>query len=198
MIEKDIVIPGDQLGVIEEFSPQKNCFADEEGNVFTLTWGKKVVDKEKHQVSVYPSRRIFTPRRGSIVLGYVTEIRRQNATLKLSFFKVGKTFENVKTKYMASLSIMNLSNRYIKNMYDGVRPGDWIIAKINKIEFNGSISVSVYGSRDLGVIYASCYKCAKEVSKVIKRNLLRCTHCGTTQTRVLSSDYPITDSSRFF
>ena len=82
-------------------------------------------------------------------------------------------------------------------MYDGVRPGDWIIAKIIKVEFNGSISISLYGSRDLGVIYASCFVCAKEVDKVIKRDLLRCNHCGATQSRILSSEFPLHKSNRF-
>ena len=82
-------------------------------------------------------------------------------------------------------------------MYDGIRPGDWIIAKIIKVEFNGNMSVSLYGSRDLGVIYASCFVCAKEVEKVIKRDLLRCTHCGATQSRILSSEFPLNKSSRF-
>ena len=193
MSNKDVVIPGEILGVIEEYAPSMNCF-EHENTIYSTVYGEKVIDKENKQVSVIPKRQIFTPKRGSIALGFVSEIRRQNAFIEISFFKVGKSFIDVKTKYKANLSITNLSNRYVKYMYDGVRPGDWIIAKIIKVEFNGNMSVSMYGSRDLGVIYASCFVCGQEISKSIKRDLIRCQHCGTTQSRVLSSECPLSKS----
>ena len=194
---KEIVIPGDIIGVIEEYTPNKNCYENENGDIVSTVYGEKVIDKEKLQVSVYPHRRIYTLRRGSIVLGYVTEIRRQNANIEIAHIKIGNSFKELKTTYKASLSITNLSQRYVKHMYDGLRPGDWIIAKIIKIDFSGNINLSLYGSRDLGVIFASCFICGHEVTKVIKRDLLRCNNCGATQSRILSSDFPLNKSKRF-
>ena len=71
MTDKEVVCPGDQLGVIEEFTPQNNCF-EQEGAVFATHIGEKTIDKEKHQVAVMEKRRIYIPRRGSIELGYIT------------------------------------------------------------------------------------------------------------------------------
>ena len=192
-----MVCPGDQLGVIEEFTPQNNCF-EQEGVVFATHIGEKTIDKEKHQVAVMTKRRIYIPRRGSIALGYITEVRRQAATVEIAHFKVGKSFKDFKTKYSAQLAVSNLSSRFIKNLYDGVRPGDWIICKVSKLDFNGNMDVSLYGSREFGVISASCFVCGKEIDRVVKRNLLRCNNCGATQPRVLSSDFPIQRSLKFY
>lgn len=197
MEEKEFVCPGDQLGVIEEFTPQNNCY-EQEGLVISSVFGEKILNKEKHQINVIPIKRIYTPRRGSIALGYITEVRRQNASVEIANFKVGKFFRDFKTKYTASLSVSNLSSRYIKNLYDGVRPGDWIICKIVKLEFNGNMDVSLYGSREFGVISASCFVCGKEIERVVKRNLLKCQNCGTTQPRVLSSDFPLKKSLKYY
>ena len=197
MQDKEFACPGDQLGVIEEFTPQHNCF-EQEGVIFSSTFGERVVDKEKHQVNIFPFKKIYTPRRGSIALGRIIEVRRQTATVEIAHFKVGKAFKDFKTKFTAALSVSNLSSRYIKNLYDGVRPGDWIICKIVKIEFNGNIDVSLYGAREFGVISASCFVCGKEIDRVVKRNLLKCNNCGTTQPRVLSSDFPINRSLKYY
>ena len=197
MEEKDFVCPGDQLGVIEEFTPQNNCF-EMEGAVYSSTMGEKVLDKEKHQITIFPKKRIYTPRRGSIALGYISEVRRQSATVEIAYFKVGKRFKDFKTKFNAQLSVSNLSRRYIKNLYDGVRPGDWIICKIVKLDFNGNIDVSLFGSREFGVIAASCFVCGKEIDWVVKRNLIRCRNCGVTQPRVLSSDFPLSKSLKYY
>lgn len=197
MTEKNYVCPGDQLGVIEEFTPQNNCF-EADGAVYSSTMGEQYLDKEKHQITISAKKRIYVPRRGSIALGYITEVRRQTATVEIAHFKVGKTFKDFKTKFNAQLSVANLSSRYIKNLYDGIRPGDWIICKISRLDFNGNIDVSLYGSREFGVISASCFICGKEIDRVIKRNLLRCNNCGATQPRVLSSDFPIQKSLKFY
>ena len=169
----DFVCPGDQLGVIEEFTPQYNCY-EQDGAVYASVFGRRAVDKEKHQVNVSALKRIYVPRRGSIALGYITEVRRQTASVEIAHFKIGKEFRDFKTKFNAQLSVSNLSSRYIKNLYDGVRPGDWIICKIVKLEFNGNIDVSLYGGREFGVVAASCFVCGQEVDRVVKRNLLKC------------------------
>ena len=195
--EKEFICPGDQLGVIEEFTPQNNCY-EQEGAVFSSVFGERWLDKERHQINVVPKRKIYTPRRGSIALGFITEVRRQNASVEIAHFKVGKQFKDFKTKYNAQLSVANLSSRFIKNLYDGVRPGDWLICKVVKLDFNGNMDVSLYGSREFGVITASCYVCGHEVDRVVKRNLLKCNDCGATQPRVLSSDFPLSRSLKYY
>lgn len=197
MSEKEFICPGDQLGVIEEFTPQNNCY-EQEGAVISSVFGERWLDKERHQINVVPKRKIYTPRRGSIALGFITEVRRQTATVEIAHFKVGKQFKDFQTKFTAQLSVANLSSRFIKNLYDGVRPGDWIICKVVKIDFNGNMDVSLYGSREFGVISASCFVCGHEIERVVKRNLLKCNNCGATQPRVLSSDFPLSRSLRYY
>ena len=184
-----VAIPGDQLGVIEEFAPQKNCY-ERDGIIIAEYWGTKKIDHENHVVSVMPLKKIFMPRHGTIALGYVTEIRKQNASLILSHFRLSpksKKFFPVNSTYPANLHITNISERYIRNLYDGIRPGDYVFCKI--LSTDPEIRISIFGERELGVVYAACFACGHEITRTIKRNLLRCGNCGATQSRVLSSEF---------
>ena len=130
--ETTIVIPGEQLGVIEEFTPKTNCY-EHDGLIIAENWGTKHIDHEHHFVSVVPLKKIFIPRHGTIALGYVTEIRKQNASVVLSHFRItakNNTFVSTKTTYPANLHITNISDRYIRNLYDGIRPWDYVFCKI--------------------------------------------------------------------
>lgn len=188
-LDEQLVLPGQELGVIEEFLPADNCYEDEEnGTVVAAALGHLKV--EKHQASVAPKRKIFVPKRGSIALGMVAEIRKQTASIEIAHFKVGNVFKDMRTRYVATLHITNISDRYVRSMHDAVRPADWVLCKIIKYNpADGRMDVSLFGSRQLGVIYAACFQCNAEISKVVKRSLVRCSACGTTQSRTLSTDF---------
>ena len=130
---------------------------------------------------------MFSPKEGTIALGYVTELRKQIANVTLTHFKFGpnKKLESIKFTIKAIIHISNVSDRFIRSIHDGVRPGDYILCKI--IDTTPDYRVSLFGSRDLGVISATCYSCGQEVNRILKRNLLRCNNCGATQNRVLST-----------
>ncbi|MFW9927865.1 MAG: exosome complex RNA-binding protein Csl4 [Candidatus Thorarchaeota archaeon] len=187
--KENIVIPGEYLGVIEEFdtSTTKNCY-EQDGQIFSESWGIAKIDN-KHQLKITPRKRIRNPRPGTIALGIVTEIRKQSASVTLTHFRFEKekSFVSLNDNFSALLHISNLSDRYIRVLYDAVRPADYILCKIlaTKPEFR----VGLFGSRELGVIYAICYACGKEITRSIKRNLLKCNNCGATQPRVLSSHF---------
>ncbi|OLS19529.1 MAG: Exosome complex component Csl4 [Candidatus Heimdallarchaeota archaeon LC_3] len=180
-----IVTPGEVLGVIEEFSPGENCF-EIDGQVISETLGKFKQDKD-HLVNIIPCKEAFSPKEGAFALGYVTELRKQIANVTLTHFKFGKknSLQSIKFTIHAIIHISNVSDRFIRAIHDGVRPGDYILCKV--ISTSPDYRVSLFGSRDLGVISATCYSCGQEVNHVLKRNLLRCKNCGATQNRVLSS-----------
>lgn len=184
-INEKIVTPGEFLGVIEEFTPGKNCY-EVDGQLISESWGT-VKTTSEHQLKITPVKRIFVPRKGTIALGIVSELRRQSANITLTHFKMGyeRKFQSIKYSIPTMLHISNVSDRYIRAIHDGVRPGDYIICKI--LSTHPDNRVSLFGSHDLGVISAICYSCGQEVNRVVKRNLIRCNNCGATQNRVLSS-----------
>ncbi|MHA2365361.1 MAG: exosome complex RNA-binding protein Csl4 [Candidatus Hodarchaeales archaeon] len=188
---ENVVVPGEQLGVVEEFLPQDNCF-EEDGIVYSASWGEKV-QNQKHNVSV-KGKEVFSPSKGDIALAYVIEIRKQTASLHIAHFFNPKisAFEQKKYVYYGVIHVSNISDRYIRSMHDAVRPGDWIVCKV--IQFDSPLPISLFG-QDLGVIHASCFQCGHEVDRVLKRNLIRCTHCGTTQSRYLSRLFNKFDSN---
>lgn len=186
--EKRIVVPGDEIGVIEEFLPKYNCY-EKDGIIISENWGEVKVDSKKHQVRVIPTQRIQKIQRGTVAIGYITEIRRQkaNVTLIRFRFKNERDFKDIKATFPASLHISNMSDRYTRSIHDGVRPGDYVICKI--ISTNPDYRISLTGSRELGVIHAACFVCGAEVNRVVKRNLVRCNSCGATQNRILGNEF---------
>ena len=182
-----IVTPGEQLGVIEEFIPQNNCF-EEDGSVYSASWGI-VHNEKKHEVSVVSKKNTYnTPIKGAISLGYVTEIRKQTSNIILSYFKGDNNkFQPVKYRYSATLHVSNISDRFIRNTHDALRPGDWVICRVTN---DYPLAVSFFGSKHFGVIHAACFQCGKEIKgRRLKRNLIQCNSCGATQSRFLSFDY---------
>jgi exosome complex component CSL4 len=186
-----IVIPGEILGVIEEFTLGKNCF-EVDGQIVSESLGT-VKTSSEHQIKINPVKKVFVPRKGTIALGVVSELRRQSANVTLTHYKIGdgKYFQSIKYSSSAMLHISNVSDRYLRAIHDGVRPGDHIICKI--LSTHPDFRVGLFGSHDLGVINAICYSCGQEVNRVVKRNLISCNNCGATQNRVLSSFFGKTD-----
>jgi exosome complex component CSL4 len=189
--ELKVVTPGEVLGVIEEFSPGNNCY-EIDGQIVSEAWGT-VQTTSEHQIKINPLKKVFTPTKGSIALGLVSELRKQSATVTLTHFKMGRetNFRSINYSTNAMLHISNVSDRYIRAIHDGVRPGDYIICKV--LSVNPDLRISLFGSRDLGVISAICYSCGYEVDRIVKRNLIRCNNCGATQNRVLSSFFGKTE-----
>ena len=51
---------------------------------------------------------------------------------------------------------------------------------------NGTLHATIDGP-DLGVLFTKCRKCGKQVVKM--RDIIKCTECGWTDDRKLSSDF---------
>lgn len=184
-INAKIVVPGEELGVIEEFVPEANCF-EEDGVIFSSSWGEVQKDK-KYVISVSSKRKLFVPTNGAIGMGYVSEVRKQTAIIVIPYFKVGSAFNDIKYQPSATLHISNVSDGYVRTMHDALRPGDWVLCRISRED---PLAVTLYGSRHFGVIHAACFQCGKEITGAkIRRNLIRCTSCGATQSRFLSVDF---------
>jgi exosome complex component CSL4 len=94
------IVPGDYLGVIEEFLPGGGTYIDD-GTIYSSTTGHLLVDSHKRKISVYQKTKSpLLPKEGAHVIGRITSIH--NKTL----------------------------NGYVKTMLDAFQIGDIIRAKV--------------------------------------------------------------------
>ncbi|MQY62609.1 RNA-binding protein, partial [archaeon] len=144
------VVPGDRLGVIEEFTSGPGTYV-EGGTIHSKVTGCTMLDMLNKQVSVYPLVKAATvPHVGSIVTGLVLDVKSKNAVLRI--FQIGDKMLSGFFKGM--LHISGVSHGYVDTMFDVCKSGDFMRAKVISTE-NRSFFLST-ADKDLGVIYALC------------------------------------------
>ena len=77
----DFVLPGDALGVTEEFVPSEWTY-EEEGKIRSLVAGKVSVDNKNKKISIIP--KTDSPAmlsNGVVVVGQVSDVRGQRALI---------------------------------------------------------------------------------------------------------------------
>jgi len=103
----DFVVPGDVLGVEEEFMPGENAYVDA-GIVYSSATGKVQFDPRSRRVSVFPTSRLPPiPIRGDTVLGRICFMRGQFAHMEIVAIEGEKTLQDVlKSKAVDDISRM--------------------------------------------------------------------------------------------
>jgi len=174
------VVPGQKLGVIEEFVPNSGTYV-QDGNIYSASVGYVLIDFANKKVSVYPAiRNMNVPKVGSTVIGWVTNVQSSHATIQI--IKVGRKF--LSDHFTGIIHVSDVCHRYLDNMYDAFKTGDLIRAKIisNK---NKTFHLSTK-DENLGVIYAFCSQCG---GILVKRKNLKCVVCGNIEKRKVTSDF---------
>jgi len=176
-----IVVPGDRLGVIEEFTPGPGTY-ESEGTIYSAATGRALMDLLNKQVSVYPKARVTNvPHVGSVVLGQVSDVQSKQANLRI--FQVG---DRLLTGFFSGpLHIGDVSQRYVESMYEVCRAGDIVRAKV--ISEKNRVFHLTTNERDLGVVYAFCSRCGHSLAQ--KRFIMRCPECGNSERRKTAADY---------
>jgi len=176
-----IVVPGDRLGVIEEFTPGPGTY-EEEGGIYSLTIGRALLDLLNKKVSVYPrTSTASVPHVGSVVVGQVQDVQSKTATVRI--FQVGKHL--LSGFFSGVLHVSDVSPRYVESMYEVCKPGDILRGKVVS-DKNRTFHLST-NERDLGVLYAFCSNCGHPLSQ--RRFQMRCPECGRTEKRKVAPDY---------
>ncbi|MHA2060751.1 MAG: hypothetical protein ACW963_00460 [Candidatus Sifarchaeia archaeon] len=78
----DLVIPGDVLGVIEEFIADSGTY-EEDGLILASIVGNVNVDARTKKISVIAKNKPITPVKGSIVFGKVSDAKKQLVDLMI-------------------------------------------------------------------------------------------------------------------
>ena len=178
----DFVLPGDYLGVAEEFLPGKNCFI-EEGVLRAAVPGIVMLDLDDHEISIYPVvKKLLIPQVGDKCIGEVTIAKKQVASLNLKFLRG----IYLPVSYTGSLHIGQVSNKYVEDIFKAMLTGD--VVRVRVIKHNLiPIHVSTTGS-DFGVIFAHCSKCGG-ILEYLRPNLLKCPICDRVESRKIARDY---------
>jgi len=176
------VIPGDALCVIEEFLPGPGTY-EYNGVVRAALVGSTIADLNTRVINVKPKiRGPALPKRGSIVYGIVVLIREEYAIVRLISDVNGIKYH---TAFTAILHISQVTDKFIKDLFEVLRMGDIVKAKVlnDSIPYNISIK-----DPKLGVVLAFCGNCGSTL-KFESGDLLKCSVCNNSERRKVSIDY---------
>jgi exosome complex component CSL4 len=175
------VVPGQKLGVIEEFIPDSGTYV-EEGVIHSKSVGFILIDLANKKVSVYPAAlNLNIPKIGNIVIGDATSVQSSQAVILIS--KVGA--KNVSGRFSGMIHISDVSFRYTENIFDAFKVGDLVRAKV--ISDKNNICHLSTKDDSLGVLYAYCSFCGGVLA--LNQKTLRCQECGHIERRKVALDY---------
>ena len=176
-----LVLPGERLGVIEEFTPDAGTYS-KDGIIYSRIIGRALMDMLNRKVSVYPLvSEASVPKVGTEVIGQVGNAQSDNVLVRI--FKVGP--KRISGVFTGILHISDVEDRYVDSMNDVCRPGDIIRAKV--ISEKNQIYHLATVDNDLGVLYGFCSRCGGILESI--RYDMRCTKCGNLEKRKTAPDY---------
>jgi len=176
------VLPGDKLGVIEQYLPGTGTY-EKEGTIYAYFTGNARIDLKNKRVTVVPTTKVAPlPKEGTTVIASVIHTTEKMATVNI--WKIND--RPIVTPFTAMLHISSSSPRYERNMSDVCKSGDIIRARV--IEINRIPQLTTAG-RGLGVIKAFCSRCGATLE--FKNRRLQCASCGNLERRRLAEDYGI-------
>jgi len=175
------VVPGERLGVIEEFLPGHGTY-EEKGTIFSEAIGLAIIDRVNKTVEIQRrTKKPLIPEEDSTVISIVTSTQDKVAQvniLEIDRKRVGLPFSGI-------LHISSSSPRYERTMREVCKTGDIVRAKIVSTK-NRVPQLTTIG-RGLGVVKAYCSQCGQ---LLVQRNqTLQCPSCGKVERRKLSEDY---------
>ncbi len=176
-----LVLPGERLGVIEEFIPDSGTYV-KDGVIYSKIVGRALMDLLNKRVSVYPVvNGAMVPKTGTIVVGQVGNAQSDNVLVRI--FRVGS--KKISGVFTGILHISDVSDRYINSMNEVCKPGDIIRAKV--ISEKNQIYHLATQDKNLGAMYAFCSRCGNLLE--LQRYEMHCARCGNIEKRKTTMDY---------
>jgi len=176
-----LVLPGERLGVIEEFIPDSGTYV-KDGVIFSKIIGRSLLDLQNRRVSVYPiAKEAIVPKVGSVIIGQIGNAQSDNVLVKI--FKVGK--KKISGNFGGILHVSDVSDRYVDSMSDVCKPGDIVKAKV--ISEKNQVFHLTTNDKGLGILYAFCSRDATLL--VQDKYNLKCPKCGNIERPKMSPEY---------
>ena len=175
------VVPGDRLGVIEEFTPGFGTYSYN-GAIRSKLTGCTLLDFQNKKVSVYPLVQLVNfPEIGSVVTGQIEDVKNKRVILQI--FQIGE--RKLSGPLRGVLHIADTSSRYIDNMFSAYKLGDFVKAKVMS-DKNRTLYLSTT-DLNLGVVSASCSRCGHSLQP--RGTRMHCSNCGNVETRKIAAEY---------
>lgn len=175
------VLPGERLGVIEEYTPNTGTYV-KEGVIYAGAIGHASHDLLNKRVSVHSLvQEVRVPKVGSVILGQVSNVQSENATIRI--FKINdKPLSGV---FSGILHVSDVQPSYVESMFNVCKPSDIIRAEV--ISQKNQVYHLSTKNKNLGVIYAFCSHCGYMLE--LKRQNMYCPRCGKIEKRKVAIDY---------
>ena len=176
-----LVLPGERLGVIEEFIPDSGTYV-KDGVIFSKTVGRALMDLQTRRVSVYPViERVLMPKVSTVVIGQIGNAQSDNVLVKI--FRIGN--KKLSGNFGGILHVSDVSDRYVDQISDVCKPGDIIRAKV--ISDKNQVFHLSTNDKGLGVLYGFCSRCGTLLEQ--HGYDLKCPKDGNVETRKIAPDY---------
>lgn len=182
-----VVIPGEKIGVEEEFIPGEGVYV-EEGKLYSTTLGTLVIDAVSRKASVTPSIKVAVPEVGDVVEGIVVGPMREDSTVVEILRIRGKRIP--KGVFTGILHVSQAARSYVNTIFDAVGLNDWVLAKVVTGWPPYQLSTA---DNELGVIYATCPQCGEGM--ILKRGRLFCSRDRIYERRKVSIHYLLKEGS---
>ncbi len=180
----DIVVPGDQLCVIEELMPSYGTY-EKEGIVYAAAPGTVTMNLKDRSISVVSpdgKMKLALPIAGDILMGKVIHAFEQRAEVEI----VRRNDKDIHSGLVGELHISNVTRRYVKSMLDVLKQND-IIRAVALNTHQLPVKLSLVG-HELGVVIASCSRCGNSLTLTTHNNMF-CLRCENRETREVANDY---------
>ncbi len=180
-LDGQFVVPGQRLGVVEEFDPGRGT-VEVDGIVYSSQTGLAAIDSNRHVVTVKTlAGPPVIPDEGSTIIGVVEKVQEKMAIINIVMVDGKK----VPLPFTGMLHISNSSPRFERTMGEVTKPNDVIRAKV--IDTSQRIPKLTTVGRDLGVLRAYCSRCGGEL--MLSGRILRCSLCRNIERRRLAEDF---------
>lgn len=182
---KDIVLTGQYLGVVEEFLPDKQTTFTKDGQIYASKSGLINIDEKNREIEIktHQEKDRKVVKKGDIVIGSILFLRKYS--VGVSFYTVNNKL-HFNSYYFGNIHVSQISERYIDKIQDAFQITDILRACVIDQNYN-EYKLSTIG-KNLGVIYADCMICGTPLTK-IGYNKLKCQRCGNVETRKIANDY---------
>ena len=154
-----VVVPGEELGVIEEYVPLSNTYV-EDGVIRAKVVGELRADALRHEVEVLEARRASLPREGETVYAVVTGMR--DVIGYLDIFYNEDTGSEYVPPYRGVIHISEISSSRVRSISEIFGYGDVVRARV--ISSKPPFLLSTKGF-EYGIVFARCPRCTTPLKK---------------------------------
>lgn len=183
----DFVLPGDLLGVSEEFVPAEGAY-DDNGDLKAMIVGTVSLDDKNKRIFVVP--KTDTPpvlKKNTTIVGQIMEVRGQRALVKIHYIKDNS--RKLVVSFVGGIHVSQAEKGYLAKLTDAFHIGDIIEARITKVVGLDNIDLKT-SQKDLGVVKAMCTRC-RHFMKQTGKNEVTCPNCDNKEKRKISVNYQV-------